>query len=284
MCTVALRKKPLTKHLRVVHGIKGGISQVPNQTGPRLPSNSIPAESSHITYLSQASGEAGGPTNELSQGSKSSVALNIHDLPLGRFYCGEYDCGRGFSSKAHLDSHTMFFHPKKPAQPAERVKEATVPSNDISDDDERSISYSPAYFSPTSNPSPPHLGESATEDSPSHSEIYSPVLRQEGDRSVKPDVENDAWENPRGLLEPSTAIGGGIDVVQAVTTPKPLSLQCRMCGAPPTANTRPTATICGHLFCSECIAQHVMSTSRCPVCDNVLLLYCLFTLDLPVLS
>ena len=172
-----------------------------------------------------------------------------------------------------------------------------MPSNDISDGDERSTSYSPAYFSPTSNASPPHLGELAMEDSSGHSEIYSPVLRQEGDRGVEPDAENDAWDKLGGLLEPST----GINVAQAVTTPKPLSLQCRMCGAPPTANTRPTATICGHLFCSEyvlripapqklyslhirCIAQHVMSTSRCPVCNNALLLYCLFKLDLPVLS
>ena len=35
---------------------------------------------------------------------------------------------------------------------------------------------------------------------------------------------------------------------------------------------------------SRCIAQHVMSTSRCPVCKNALLLYCLFKLDLPVSS
>jgi len=35
---------------------------------------------------------------------------------------------------------------------------------------------------------------------------------------------------------------------------------------------------------SRCITQHVMSTSRCPVCKNALLLYCLFKLDLPVSS
>ena len=174
-------------------------------------------------------------------------------------------------------------------------------SNDISDGDERSVSYSPAHFSPAANISPPHLGELAAEGSSGHSEIYSPMLRQEGDRGVEPDAENDAWKKLGGLLELSTATGGGADVAQAVTAPKPLSLQCRMCGAPPTVNTRPTATICGHLFCSEyvpripaprklyslrirCIAQHVMSTSRCPVCDHTLLLYCLFKLDLPVLS
>jgi hypothetical protein len=31
----------------------------------------------------------------------------------------------------------------------------------------------------------------------------------------------------------------------------------------------------------RCITQHVVSTSRCPVCNSSLLLYCLFKLDLP---
>jgi Zinc finger, C3HC4 type (RING finger) len=41
-----------------------------------------------------------------------------------------------------------------------------------------------------------------------------------------------------------------------------------------------TTTICGHLFCYECIAQRVAETSRCPVCNSMLLLYCLFKIDL----
>jgi len=33
-------------------------------------------------------------------------------MSLEKFYCEEYDCGKGFSSKAILDSHTKFFHSK----------------------------------------------------------------------------------------------------------------------------------------------------------------------------
>lgn len=56
--------------------------------------------------------------------------------------------------------------------------------------------------------------------------------------------------------------------------------ECRICLSDPTPATNLTATLCGHLFCYECIAPVVLEESRCPVCKNVLALYCLFKLDL----
>lgn len=55
--------------------------------------------------------------------------------------------------------------------------------------------------------------------------------------------------------------------------------ECRICLSDPTPSTNLTATHCGHLFCYECIATEVLRTSRCPVCKNVLAVYCLFKLD-----
>ncbi|KAG0707936.1 hypothetical protein DFH29DRAFT_894252 [Suillus ampliporus] len=40
-----------------------------------------------------------------------------------------------------------------------------------------------------------------------------------------------------------------------------------------------TTTTCGHLFCNACITDAVIRDSRCPVCRNAVLLYCLFRID-----
>ncbi|OAX38469.1 hypothetical protein K503DRAFT_718150 [Rhizopogon vinicolor AM-OR11-026] len=40
-----------------------------------------------------------------------------------------------------------------------------------------------------------------------------------------------------------------------------------------------TTTTCGHLFCNACITDAVIRDSRCPVCMNAVLLYCLFRID-----
>lgn len=61
--------------------------------------------------------------------------------------------------------------------------------------------------------------------------------------------------------------------------PSGVHFECRLCHTDPTPNSNLTATNCGHLFCYECIAAEVLRTSRCPVCKNVLALYCLFKLD-----
>jgi len=59
-----------------------------------------------------------------------------------------------------------------------------------------------------------------------------------------------------------------------------IRFECRICFSDPTPTSKLTATLCGHLFCYECIATEVLEASRCPVCKNVLALYCLFKLDL----
>lgn len=43
-----------------------------------------------------------------------------------------------------------------------------------------------------------------------------------------------------------------------------------------------TTTTCGHLFCNACITDAVIRDSRCPVCKNAVLLYCLFRIDTTV--
>ncbi|KAH9040547.1 hypothetical protein EDB84DRAFT_1476119, partial [Lactarius hengduanensis] len=40
---------------------------------------------------------------------------------------------------------------------------------------------------------------------------------------------------------------------------------CRMCRRDPCR--QPAATMCGHIFCHQCISSEVVKTSRCPVCE-----------------
>ncbi|KAJ7253689.1 hypothetical protein B0H12DRAFT_576556 [Mycena haematopus] len=42
----------------------------------------------------------------------------------------------------------------------------------------------------------------------------------------------------------------------------------------------PTATMCGHVFCKNCITKRVQEVSECPKCAAPTLLYCLFRLHL----
>ncbi|TFK85219.1 hypothetical protein K466DRAFT_552455 [Polyporus arcularius HHB13444] len=46
--------------------------------------------------------------------------------------------------------------------------------------------------------------------------------------------------------------------------------RCRLCAMEPTA---PTATICGHVFCTACIVQELVKTGSCPVCKEMILLH-----------
>ncbi|KAF8886134.1 hypothetical protein BD779DRAFT_1531105 [Infundibulicybe gibba] len=55
-------------------------------------------------------------------------------------------------------------------------------------------------------------------------------------------------------------------------------LHCRICRTDVCHDI--TATMCGHIFCYDCITDSVIKTSRCPVCTTPTLLYCLFRLDL----
>lgn len=53
---------------------------------------------------------------------------------------------------------------------------------------------------------------------------------------------------------------------------------CRMCRRDPCR--QPAATMCGHVFCYQCISSEVVKTSRCPVCEAPTLLYSVFKLHL----
>lgn len=146
----------------------------------------------------------------------------------------------------------------------------------------------------------PRSEGSPMEDGSDPIETYLPVLRQGGDQDSELNRGEGVQQTPESPLELFTSLAD-VHVTPAVIDSTPLSLQCRICDAPPTVGTRPTVTMCGHLFCSEyvlripatrtlgslytrCITRRLMSTSRCPVCDDALLLHCLFKLDLPALS
>ncbi|KAJ3874798.1 hypothetical protein F5051DRAFT_472692, partial [Lentinula edodes] len=64
----------------------------------------------------------------------------------------------------------------------------------------------------------------------------------------------------------------------SASTVAAVSLHCRLCMRDPCID--PTATMCGHIFCGNCITESVIVSPRCPVCEHALLLYCLFRLDL----
>ncbi|KAN0126193.1 hypothetical protein V8E53_015295 [Lactarius tabidus] len=53
---------------------------------------------------------------------------------------------------------------------------------------------------------------------------------------------------------------------------------CRMCRRDPCR--QPAATMCGHIFCHQCISSEVVKTSQCPVCETPTLLYSIFRLHL----
>jgi len=53
---------------------------------------------------------------------------------------------------------------------------------------------------------------------------------------------------------------------------------CRMCRRDPCR--QPAATMCGHIFCHQCISSEVVKTSQCPVCEAPTLLYSIFRLHL----
>ncbi|KAK2465591.1 hypothetical protein APHAL10511_002483 [Amanita phalloides] len=64
----------------------------------------------------------------------------------------------------------------------------------------------------------------------------------------------------------------------ATQNPELRPLRCRLCQLD--RCDEPTATMCGHLFCYQCITKSVMNSPGCPVCATPTLLYCLFRLDL----
>jgi len=180
-----LVKRPLATHLRSVHGVGGIGFQVVNQTNSRIASRPAPTERSYITSAHRAPEVAhrgrGTTTPSENHVFDGSGAAGIHDLLNGRFYCQEYDCGRGFSSEEHLHSHVRFFHPKKRAQTKEGGEDATAFSTDIPEVTAKPSEHPPAYFSSTSTIGSPSARECTVQESPSlpspaPSPVPTPVL------------------------------------------------------------------------------------------------------------
>jgi len=241
-------------------------------------------ESPPATPLLWAPGEVRYPsiwTNGPLQANEDSAGVGTSNSSFGWYYCQEFNCERGFSSEAHLESHVRIFHQMKPATTLEEEKEVAAFSNYTPEEAEQSSRHSPAYL-PTPTVSTSGSGEHTMQDSPhlpSPVESAASVLPQEGHQVIISSAEMDVQDTSGSLTDSLTTTVGA---PPAVTTSAPLSFKCRMCDAPPTIDMRPTATMCGHIFCHECITQRVMTTPRCPVCDGALLLYCSFKLDLPV--
>jgi hypothetical protein len=106
----------IPQHLRKIHGNGNSVVQVSNQATSGLVGSSVPVESAHATPIRWVPGEARYPsiwTATLPQSGEDPSHFGTHNLPLQRFYCPEHDCGRGFSSEVHLETHARFFHPKK---------------------------------------------------------------------------------------------------------------------------------------------------------------------------
>lgn len=105
------------QHMWNIHGVRDSGTQVANQTVSQVASETPltgPLYVTSVHWVPEVEHRNHGSTvpfeNNVFEGSSTA---GIHDLPTGRFYCQEYDCGRGFSSNEHLDSHLKFFHPKK---------------------------------------------------------------------------------------------------------------------------------------------------------------------------
>jgi len=244
-------------------------------------------ESPPATPLLQAPGEVKYPsiwTNGPLQANGDSGDVGTSDPSFGWYYCQEFDCEKGFSSEAHLESHVRLFHRMKPAKASEEEKEVTPFSSYTPENAEQSMGHSPVYLTQTVSPS--GSGEHTMQDIPhlpSPVESSTSVLPQEGHQVIHSSAGMGVQDTSGSLADSLTTTHGEVGALPAVTTSASLSLQCRMCDAPPTIDMRPTATMCGHVFCYKCITQRVMTTPSCPVCDGALLLYCLFKLDLPVL-
>lgn len=285
-CASFVAHGKLTRHLENSHPGRSCGVQIPQRMAPKLSFGSFKQEPPQTTPLLWVPGEVKYPsiwtdvTLRNDGGPAPFDALVRHNPLPQRFYCQEHECGRGFSSEAHLQSHTRFFHPK----PTKTTEEGTnTISNDTTEVAERSATNSPMYFSAASTMSSPGPGRHST-NTPNSARSPTRDLPQEGYRDTYLTTTVGKPTASTGLVDSPALTQGETCAPSAPIAPASLSLQCRMCDAPPNVGTRPTATMCGHIFCYECIIQHVTLTPRCPVCDNALLLYCLFKLDLPVLS
>ena len=120
-----------------------------------------------------------------------------------------------------------------------------------------SAERSPEWYLSKPTITSPHVGERMAQDS--HGPYPSIRTRvpslSVGDRQ---DIDSSA-ENAgtRHEIPTESTTQGHVNAQSKTETPTTsiLSLHCRMCEAPPTATTQPTATTCGHLFCSEYVPR-----------------------------
>ena len=135
-------------------------------------------------------------------------------------------------------------------------KEVTAFSNYTPEKAERSTGHTPAYPTPTVSPS--GSGEHTMQDSPrlpSPVESSASVLPQEGHQVIHPSAGMDSHGTSGGLADSLTTTYDAVSAPPAATTSAALSLQCRICDSPPTIDMRPTATMCGHIFCYEYVSR-----------------------------
>ncbi|EIW77035.1 hypothetical protein CONPUDRAFT_146147 [Coniophora puteana RWD-64-598 SS2] len=128
----------------------------------------------------------------------------------------------------------------------------------------RSESSTPLLLSPVA---------SSIDMPPSHLAFDRPLMRPPGvvdDRTEECSVSQCACESESVSVAETAPPAAG----------SRLSVHCRMCGRDPCEEV--TATMCGHLFCKQCITEEVIAHSACPVCKHAVLLYCLFPIDLAI--
>lgn len=146
---------------------------------------------------------------------------------------------------------------KKYAQTKERRTDGTAFSKGILEVAEKSSEHSPTDYSPTSNlNSPSPGGERANQENPgppSPAEPPVPFPLPEGQQAAYPEAGMGVQGTSSGSLieSPTTSQNSAANTSPAPAASTALSLRCRTCDAPPTTITRPTVTMCGHLFCSE---------------------------------
>ena len=148
---------------------------------------------------------------------------------------------------------------KQPTQVAEGEEDVTALSNGFPETaGRRPTKRSPAFFSPPSNVSSPSWEEGgAWGNTFPIGSVETPVsnLPPEGHQSTSSSSRRNVQRASEISPQPPTTIQGRTNVPPVVTASALLSLQCRMCNASPTVGSRPTATMCGHIFCSEYVPR-----------------------------
>lgn len=122
------------------------------------------------------------------------------------------------------------------------------------------------------------LWENQSSDS-TDSSFDPPVLQ--GRRKYGVPKKSGASKLPRFAPLKAGRVAGRNGINHSMNGTRSLSpYHCRICRRETCEDL--TTTTCGHLFCNACITDAVIRDSRCPVCRNAVLLYCLFRIDTTV--